>query len=1790
MNCELKRIASFVLALIMAVSLIPASVFAQEETDLAGEGEAAAVEVFSASDDTAEADASGSLPADTADESEEGEPADPVTIRSSPASDGATVAVTSDELPANAVADIREVSLSEQELVKLFDEEKAASVQAFVAYDIKILVDGKEWQPDNKVSVTVRDPDIEVNENGALTITHIDSETGSADAVNARVNDEGEVCFEAEGFSLYIFTVEFSYDGLNYSINGQSSILLSELFGELNIVRDLADVVSVIFSDSSLISVAGENGDWRLTPLQAFSTEQQLTVSFRDGSAIIITVTDTSYPSLEGDLAYFESFTITSIEDGMGNFDATDNIARTKDASGNLQTVESPGNDAGNNNGKVRTFDSIQYNLRWEAETYTSGDTVDQGLAHFRFVLPLSADEADWDLENMSWMQNAAVTTETIGGVLCRVLTGDRLFTGTPGTPAFPGFGTLVARVKVLQMANGAQVTPTFSAWLDNNSTERVITTTATPITVTCAPKYNVQLRKSSNITSNAYTYDFTTGDASAMDRSAGSVEGYIQSFGITVQLYNDRAEKGLMGLALPSGPITFAVDLSTAYTPGGATDEIDVTDEYTPLVWGWGPQEKNNTDVGGRNLTTGGITNHPVNAAPFNAGGSVVTTAGSESCKNGGTWSASKSGNTVQFTVSGYEIDRKYFPNANGSEGASSAFYYDPRISGYEGVQQIGCFSAGKIFVVVPTRNAENQLPEESHPGTGNGSFVLRLQDHSLSAPGTCTSTDISNQMNQTDDIASANLAVGQGGGGGLSQMILWSCRNNSNCATRDVFNGTTYHVSGKDWQLEGGQIAILWGADNEFTGPENKFVAVRSLMKFDPAVVEIVGDAVYSNLERTINRRVLYAAKPDGSAWTDDAEMEAAVMENLVYFESLSALESVGKICVGVLYETDPAIDAASVEPISKSRVYIPVTVKADTARLETYMCTAETRIWRPDTYERYSLVSMLNNDPANPIRLPAPSAAVHPAYQKTVYYESGGCRSDEGGCTKGDSLLVLKTKSTIQKQTAQTDTTGGVEEPKTKYDLDYGQRTVDYVLHSQLYNSIDPDGEEAADGTTLVTVNVQDTLPAGLTYLYGSAYYGGIYTENTQKGSQGTVTGGTRIDPEIEIDLTTGTQTLTWELENVPVNGEMLPIYFSASIGTPYEPSTDVHHGVKLKNNVNIRSTGDYRDLTAFNGNISEKEITISKLSRGSVYKKPDELFVEAAANGTVGYTMVLSNLASSGINRIVMDTLPYNGDSFGSSFTGTYTIQAFTLDMSQVIDSSGWEVYYTTDEAARNTFASDYTEADIRDGTGTVEWTEADIEADGSVPDLTGTTPTAIVTICSLGATEVYKAHVQLQKNLYAGEKFLNTLSTGDIKTQAKVEVISRSLEGCLWIDANENGARDAAEPLPTGIKVTLLKKNESTGEYEPVLVEGEPVECVPGSVTDVNTGEEETGEAGHYMFTGLSAGTYAVKFEGTSLDFSHYEVTEKNKAGVPEHISSKADGYYTIDGALTYTRIDGIEMKSKEQLISERITGIDASQNNDSGIYLLKGNLQVSKTVLPAGAGAGESFTFTVTLGDTSINGRYGDMTFIDGVETFTLEDGKSKTAVGLPDGTTYTVSETPCEGYITSSTGDEGTITAGTTSTAAFTNTSNPSGSLEISKTVAGDLGDRNKDFTFTVTLDAAGSFSYTGSKTGTIASGGTVTLKHGESIQISGIPAGTEYSVSETPCAGYLTTSTGESGKIQSNMTSAALFTNTRSSVPQTGDDSALEFWLGLTGLSLVGEIFTLFSGKVKRKKGKHE
>ena len=255
-------------------------------------------------------------------------------------------------------------------------------------------------------------------------------------------------------------------------------------------------------------------------------------------------------------------------------------------------------------------------------------------------------------------------------------------------------------------------------------------------------------------------------------------------------------------------------------------------------------------------------------------------------------------------------------------------------------------------------------------------------------------------------------------------------------------------------------------------------------------------------------------------------------------------------------------------------------------------------------------------------------------------------------------------------------------------------------------------------------------------------------------------------------------------------------------------------------------------------------------------------------------------------------------------------------------------------------------------------------------------------------------------------------------------------------------------------------------------------------------------------------------------------------------------------------------------------------GADATASFINSKTILRGGLTVTKTVAGNAGETGREWNFTVTLGDTSISDIYGDMSFTGGKATFTLKHGEQKTARGLPAGIDYFVSEAEAsqDGYTTRATGASGQIPAEGTATAAFTNMKSiPRGNLSVSKTVSGSNPPSKTAFGFTVILSdrtVDGRFGEMTFRSGVAE----FTLRHGETVTASGLPAGVGYLVQEEANEAYTVSSEGAEGTVPQDDTALARFVNSRIVLPpKTGDDSHTELWFMLMAFSLCCAAFLI-------------
>ena len=316
--------------------------------------------------------------------------------------------------------------------------------------------------------------------------------------------------------------------------------------------------------------------------------------------------------------------------------------------------------------------------------------------------------------------------------------------------------------------------------------------------------------------------------------------------------------------------------------------------------------------------------------------------------------------------------------------------------------------------------------------------------------------------------------------------------------------------------------------------------------------------------------------------------------------------------------------------------------------------------------------------------------------------------------------------------------------------------------------------------------------------------------------------------------------------------------------------------------------------------------------------------------------------------------------------------------------------------------------------------------------------------AVVTNTRLtGGLKVTKTVVSSTASDKEGEfSFVVTLSDETIsKTYSGVEFTGGTGRFTL-----KDGETRLIEGLPTGITYTVT---EETAAGFIVTKTGET-----GTISADTTAEAaftNTKEEGGLMVTkkvvsSLASDktkdfTFTVTLSDTTVSGAYEEMTFTGgvatftlKDGETKSATGLAKG---ISYTVTETADDLFEItySGETGAIGDTIAEITVTNTRKTG------ELQVTKTVESSTASdRTRDFGFKVTLGDSSISGTYGEMTFTGGVAEFTLKHGEAKLAASLPVGISYTVEENAGSGYTVTMTGETGSISV-TRAVAAFTNT-----------------------------------------------------------------------------------------------------------------------------------------------------
>lgn len=943
----------------------------------------------------------------------------------------------------------------------------------------------------------------------------------------------------------------------------------------------------------------------------------------------VATATNVSYAATgsnadtEGE-AYVSGLTVRSQTDGIGPFDDDDQA----------------GDDSSDSNLIVRSFDDVGYTLEYTTALMDVTHPVSGNVTlNAEFLLPVSPDKARFDEQSLNWMTDRHVSylysdgmksdtwnkSKTVTG---QVLTGSRILRNSSDNDKVPGAGQLSVGVSVKAAANGDKIIPSFKLTASGTTTSK--TTQPKPVTVSAKARYNLEMKNNSHTPDNI-VYANSKDGTTSMTETEGSTRGRIYGRSVALALWNTSAEKGLKGIELPQGDITY--DLKTI----AILDNEDSTDNGDWGVSLWDYKENTMSDKGknGRNMLL-----FDDSRTSYEAYGSVLNSLNDgedsrDSAYNGGNITVKQDANdptTLHVTVSKYAFDldsftfpKKYAPYDDG----------EPDIAG-----NIGYFSAGYFQYLARFPEHVDDISNFYVETKASNFYVKTLSG------AECTTEE------KTDDNRIGNTVVVYAKGE-FSKLTSY-LHNNS------------YYNSGDDWNRPSAEQKCTSRLD--YSG-SNPIRAIDFLLKFDTNVFTIMPDSAFVNplhpstaINMEKNTKILYAVKKDGSGWTSDDEMQTTRQEQLLYYDDADKLEASGKKCVGVLYQArDVYLYAGSDNP----EFICSYKIADDAPSGYVAQSISDARAWtvpQPGIATGTknadgTIGTMMSSEYGNTKWVDGytePEYTDYTPYSKTVYKDGSIAGGHINGIRGGDSLLIVPAENRVDITVADKTSSG---EAKSVYDLDADERTAMFNVKPSIVWKSNGYIDDAKDGTADVYV----TIPKGLTYDDGSC---------------------TRTAKSI-IKNDDGTTTLLIPYSDISFGDKLDEFQISCTIG---EAGTahDVENNAQLNVQARITSSFDSRNATKERGNLSDTTIAVIRLAAISILKSVSPQHGNVGCNHV--WTMKFGNSSKTTVNdMIVADVMPYNGDRRNTSFTGKYNIKKITIDFSDMdgIDLPDEPLSYSSD---------------------------------------------------------------------------------------------------------------------------------------------------------------------------------------------------------------------------------------------------------------------------------------------------------------------------------------------------------------------------------------------------------------------------------------------------------------------------------------------------------------------------
>lgn len=1047
-----------------------------------------------------------------------------------------------------------------------------------------------------------------------------------------------------------------------------------------------------------------------------------------------ITIND----NLTEDKAYVSKIKQVEVHDGTEPFDNDNNR----------------GDDSNDHNQIVRSFDSVVYNYEIAATPDDDMQYYKNARMGIKFILPYDKNYVTFDEASMLWGDTTPgyekkVTTETYNGQPAQVLTMYRK--GEPTSQAstvVPGTWSVSLYLKVGGAPHGFKFKPIVQAWMvPNNEKNRVCTFDGSDeMTVSAKMSLDVRINNGNQQITLDQKYDFSKGNDKATHKDLGSQQGLLSRYAAEVDLRWPDPTKGIKGLEVPRGDITFDLTVKNRWCTEGKCKTADnsgwgeFTDDHAPeaalqsylfdagkIVW---LEDFENTTIYRR--AKGNYFTDYDNWGYASSNDSVSWDwVRKKNFRNGiqdnGTWSI-KEDRQKDKTV--------YHVTISGSLVHTDDLVQTAYLNGATTTQKASCiYTQGNDCQVQTIIPVSNQYLAFFNPSTMNGKGIsdyykessteLRQSIEDGNAMATSITGDKMSQASGAEDnknqsvtdndsnAANRNLrAPGTFIGG-----VMYHCRYEGNSVTdsgtdcggwtsQDAYHGTDSTVAGQE-------IAINSGYGYSFGNAYSAPVFGLNLVKFDPDFYQVDkltrsddGYGLWLSFKSSApstrakaKSLMWYAVKKDGSNWKSNDEQSRADINSLDYYKTYAEAKQHGAI-VGILQAAPTAMPLNLTTSFRQPDIHMPTNPNKVNG---TTQITGIAVAWRRGELTKLSGLDPYNNTDAeweawankqDPFGIYSNQGIKHEQFGPLTdkgdnpYYPAE--YTADGAYVEGSGLADNNRGDTLHLVSEEPKISISVAQKddagnvKAVYDLDKEQRTVDWVINAK--TSMQQSSSSALYYTDMY---ITDTLPWGLTYISGSARVGGTYTEATP--NQGIVTGGKVNDPQI-IHNKDDSTTLKWTISGVPADGKGVDLHYSTTIGNEYAWDGDVLNGKQFTNTVSIQSRRNKTKPSIAKGSIASAGMQVSKLRDSSLGIKADPLLNEV--NSDLSFTNRLTNISENDKpNVYAVNIMPYMGAGTRSSYNGSYVLNYLNIEQDATMGDDVYatldniKVYFTTDPKYR-----------------------------------------------------------------------------------------------------------------------------------------------------------------------------------------------------------------------------------------------------------------------------------------------------------------------------------------------------------------------------------------------------------------------------------------------------------------------------------------------------------------------